>query len=298
LAGDDILNDLSEVFMDALHQFSGRWFVFKIGGELASNASHLARSVGAAVRACLDAGIQVVVVHGAGPQANEISKRFGIETKQMHGQRITDEATLEVMKMAAGQASVNVAAAFKLAGVEALCTSGVSASLVECTRRPPMAFEPSMDLVDYGLVGDITVLNLHLLEKLGSLNLVPVISCLAADAQGRVFNVNADTVAAQLAKHLNAAKLILVSNVPGVLRDRNNAQSRIARLDKALCAQLIQTGVVSGGMIPKVQECLAMLDEGIEAIHIVDTSPAEAVLDEILSPGSRGTMFVHSPKDL
>lgn len=249
----------------------------------------LAASVGLAVKAFLDAGIKVALVHGGGPQATELSKRLGLETKQVAGQRVTDEATLEVMKQALGGVGVNVACALRLASVTALSTSGVSAGLVEATRRAPV--DVGGVAVDYGLVGDVTNVNVTLLEQLASLGVVPVIGCLAGDALGNVFNVNADTVATRLAGRLKAARLLLVSNVPGVLRDRNDSNSRISHLSPLEARAQIASGVIQGGMIPKVEESLAMLDEGIDAIHVVGLAPLTAVLDEALTPGSRGTVF-------
>ncbi len=266
----------------------------KIGGELAGDRAKLARTVGRAVRSFLEAGVKVAVVHGGGPQATELSKRLGLQTKQIGGRRVTDEATLEVMKMTlAGQVSVDVASAFKLAHVPAICTSGVSAGLVEATRRPPMVVTGGgPDPVDFGLVGDVTAVNVALLEKLASAGVVPVMGSLAADAQGNVFNVNADTVATRVAAHLSAARLFLVSNVPGVLRNKDDPTTRIARLTAVEARSQIASGVIVGGMIPKVEESLAMLEEGIAAIHIVGLDPDSAILDEANDPGSRGTVFV------
>jgi acetylglutamate kinase len=146
--------------------------------------------------------------------------------------------------------------------------------------------------VDFGLVGDITEVNVALLEKLAAAGVVPVMGSLAGDAQGRVFNVNADTVATRVAAKLKAARLFLVSNVPGVLRDKNDLSTRIPKLTAAEARAQIQAGVIVGGMIPKVEESLAMLDEGIGAIHIVGLNPADALLREAREPGSAGTAFV------
>jgi acetylglutamate kinase len=276
----------------ALLNDAGRWFVVKIGGELASDVPKLAVTVGAAVRAFVDAGVKVVIVHGGGPQATALSKKLGLETKQVLGQRVTDEATLEVMKLALGAVGIEVARAFRLAGVTALCTSGVSAGLVDATRRPPLDVEGQAEPVDYGLVGDIAHVNLALLESLASVGVVPVVGCLAGDAQGRVFNVNADTVATRIAGRLSAARLFLVSNVPGVLRDRSDPTTRIPRLSAPEARAQIASGAIQGGMIPKVEESLAMLDEGIDAIHIVGLDPPTSLLDEAREPGSRGTVFL------
>lgn len=278
-----------------LDSAAGRWFVVKIGGELALDVPRLAAGVGRAIRTFRDAGIKVAVVHGAGPQATALSQRLGLKTTQVAGQRVTDEATLEVMKAAlAGQVSVDVARALRLAQVPALCTTGVSAGLVDASRRPPVTVEGVSGAVDYGLVGDVTTINVALLEALAAAQVVPVIGSLAGDALGRVYNVNADTVAAQVAARLSAAKLLLVSNVPGVLRDRTKPESRIARLTPAEARAHIASGVISGGMIPKVEEGLAMLEEGIDAVHIVGLTPESALLEEAMHPGSHGTVFVPS----
>jgi acetylglutamate kinase len=283
------------VAVTGLEGFAGRWFVVKVGGELAQHRAQLAASVGAAVRAFLDAGVRVAVVHGAGPQASELSGRLGLQPQMVGGRRMTDAATLEVMKMTlAGQVSVDVASAFRLAGVPALCTSGVSAGLLEATRRPPRPITGAgPEPVDMGLVGDVVAVRTEIFEGLAAAGLVPVLASLAADASGNVFNINADTVAARLAAELHAAKLFLVSNVPGVLRDKDAPSTRMPRLSRADAAAAIASGIIVGGMIVKVEESLAMLEHGIDAIHIVGVDPPEALLEEARSPGSRGTVLVH-----
>jgi acetylglutamate kinase len=282
------------VALSGLGQFAGRWFVVKVGGELAQDRALLAGSVGAAVRAFLDAGIRVAVVHGAGPQATELSKRLGLQPRMVGGRRVTDESTLEVMKMTlAGQVSVDVAAAFRLARVPALCTTGVSAGLVDAVKRPPKPVTGAgPEPVDMGLVGDVVGVRTDVFERLAASGLVPVLGSLGGDSQGNVFNINADTVATRVAAELRAAKLFLVSNVPGVLRDKDNPATRMPRLTPAEAKQAIAAGVIVGGMIPKVEESLAMLEQGIEAIHIVGIEPMSALLDEAREAGSRGTAFV------
>lgn len=280
--------------MSALSDFRGRWFVVKIGGELAQDRARLAASVGASVRAFLDAGIRVAVVHGGGPQATELQKKLGIESKMVGGRRVTDEATLEIMKMTlAGQVSVDVASAFRKANVPALCTTGVSAGLVEATRRPPKVISGAgPDPIDLGLVGDVTKVDVAAFERIAQAGFVPVLGSLSADAEGNPFNINADTVATRVAAQLKAAKLFLVSNVPGVLRDKNDPKTRIPTLTPAEANAQISSGVIQGGMIVKVEESLAMLEEGIEAIHIVGVDPLTAILEEAKTPGAVGTAFL------
>lgn len=276
-----------------LEQHRGRWFVVKIGGELAQDRAALARSVCAATRAFLDAGVKVAVVHGGGPQATDLQKRLGLQPTLVAGRRVTDEATLEVMKMTlAGQVSVDVASAFRLAGVSALCTTGVSAGLVSAKRRGPKVLSGAgPDPVDLGLVGDVTEVNVDLFERLASIGVVPVLGSLCADAQGNALNVNADTVASRVAARLKAARLLLVSNVPGVLRNKDDPSTRIPILTSGDARAQIASGVISGGMIPKVEESLQMLEEGIDAVHIVGTKPDDAILREAREPGSAGTSF-------
>ncbi len=278
----------------ALAAAKGRWFVVKIGGELAQDRKRLASTIGRAVRGFLDAGVKVCVVHGGGPQATELTKRLGLEPNMVGGRRVTDEATLEVVKMTlAGQVAVDVAASFRIAGVPAICTSGVSAGLVTAKKRPPKVVSGAgPDPVDFGLVGDVTGVDTALLDRLAEAGVVPVLSSLCGDADGTVLNVNADTVATRVAAELRAARLFLVSNVPGVLRDRDDRTSRIPTLTPDEARAQIASGVIQGGMIPKVEESLEMLKQGVEAIHILGLEEEDALFREASEPGSVGTAFL------
>lgn len=280
--------------MSGLESSRGQWFVIKVGGELAQDRARLAASVGASVRAFLQAGVRVAVVHGAGPQASELMKRLGLTPRMIGGQRYTDEATLEVMKMAlAGQVSVDVASAFRLAGAPALCTTGVSAGLIQARKRPPRLMSGAgPEPVDLGLVGDVTHVDAELLERLASAGVVPVLASLGVDEQGQPFNINADTVATRLAARLHAARLFLVSNVPGVLADKDDPSTRLPTLTPSQAREKIASGAIQGGMIPKVEESLAMLEQGIGAIHIVGLDPPGALLGEAEQPGHYGTAFL------
>ena len=272
----------------------GRWIVVKIGGELAQDRAALAASVGAAVRRLQADGARVAVVHGAGPQATALTKKLGLEAKMIAGRRVTDEATLEVVKATlGGQVSVDVASAMTKAGVRALCTTGVSAGLVVATKRPPKVVAGGgPDPVDFGLVGDVARVDADGFAALAAAGFVPVLGSLCADAQGEVLNVNADTVASHVAAALRADSLLLVSNVPGVLADKADPASRIPRLTPSLARRLVDEGVIAGGMIPKVEEGLAMLSSGVGSVHIVGTAPPDAVYEEAARPGSCGTVLV------
>jgi len=281
------------VALKALSRFAGQWFVVKVGGELVSDRSWFAQSIGGAVRSFLEAQIKVAVIHGAGPQATALSQRLGLEPRTIAGRRVTDGPTLEVMKMTlAGQVSVEVAAALRMAGVRTIATTGVSAGLVEAVKRPPMRVpSQAAEPIDMGWVGDVAAINTSLFEMMAREGLVLALGSLAGDAQGQIFNINADTVATRVAAALKAAKLFLVSNVPGVLRDVEDPSSRIAKLNPLEARAQIAQGIIRGGMVPKVEESLAMLESGIGAIHIVGIQPPDALVQEVLHPGRFGTFF-------
>ncbi len=277
----------------ALSQLFGKWLVVKVGGELTADPDALARSVGTAIHSCLKAGARVAMVHGAGPQATLLATQLGLPTHQVAGLRVTDEATLRLMKLAYGEASVGVAAAMLQAKVPAICTSGVSAGLVRARRRNPVSVAGIEGPVDYGLVGDVVAIDVALLERLANAGTVPVLSFLAAAGDGTILNVNADSVAAHLAASLGAARVALVSNVAGVLRNRKDPTSRIPRLSIRLARELLDTGAIHGGMIPKVEAALDLLARGVGAVHIVGSVPELSLLDELQNPGSQGTVFVN-----
>jgi len=277
-----------------LSSFAGRWFVVKIGGELLSDPGTLTSGMGRAIRDLSRAEIKLAIVHGGGPQATQLSQRLGLKTVKVGGRRVTDAATLEVMKMAlAGQASVDLAVALGRAGVRAIATTGVSAGLVEANRRAPVAVSGGgPEPIDFGWVGDVVRINVKLFEQLAGIPLVIALAPLAADGEGNVFNVNADTVAAQVASELRAARLFLVSQVPGVLQDVSDPGTRIPRLSRKHAVAQISSGVIHGGMIPKVEAGLAALDAGVESVHLVGTDPADALFQETINPGSCGTVLV------
>jgi len=273
-----------------LEKYRGQWFVIKMGGELAMDKRALADSLGECLRQLLEAGVKVVLVHGGGPQATALSKRLGIETRQVAGQRITDEATMEVIKMVlAGQVSSDVASALRMAQVPALCLSGLSAGLVQAERLQGIFEKPGGPLVDLGLVGRVCRVDTALLEKLSGLGLMPVLSSLADDGQGNPLNVNADSLAAVLAKSLKATHLFLISNVPGVLEELSNPQSRLPHLNAQQVAHLIATQKIYGGMLPKVEGALLAARESQTRVQLLGLHPADSLLQALKHPGSVGT---------
>ncbi len=267
-----------------------RPYVIKLGGEVVGGP------VGAAVAhdiaALVASGVGVVVVHGGGPQATALQQALGIEPTIVGGRRITDAATLDVMKMAvAGKVNVELCGQLMAAGARPVGLHGASSGAVRGVKRPPRVVSGGgPDPIDFGLVGDITGFNRELLDLLAFAGYVPVVACLAAAADGQVLNVNADIVANQLASALEAAALVLVTSAPGVLRDVKDPTSRLRTLTVAEARAAISDGTVTGGMIPKLEESMAALTDGrVGAIHIVGNVVAGDVGREIAEPGSVGT---------
>ena len=266
-----------------------RAIVVKIGGEVVGSGE--AAALAGDLRVLVDGGAKVAIVHGGGPQATAMQKQLGLETKQIAGRRVTDAATLDVMKMiVAGKLNVDLCATLQAAGVAAVGLHGASGLVVRAVKRPPKIYAGGgPDPVDLGLVGDVVGFNLALLEALWAARYVPVIACLGADAEGGVYNINADIVGNQLAAALAAERLFLVTSTPGVLRDVNDPSSRIGTLTPAEARRAITDGIVTGGMIPKIEEALAVVDQGVGAIHILGKLAAGDLIHAVQKPGSVGT---------
>jgi acetylglutamate kinase len=273
--------------------------VLKFGGDVVADQEKLT-AVTAEVAELTKDGWRFLICHGGNPQANDLTRRLRLEKKQIGGRRVTDAATLQVMKQVlAGECSVDVVAAAAAAGVAAVGVSGVSAWTVEAIRRPPRVFSGcGPDPVDFGFVGEVTHINPLLIRHLWAGGYTPVLNTLAVarapcedESVCQVYNINADTVSSAIAAALGANHLFLMTGVPGVLRDKNDPESRIARLTEPEARQAIAEGVIVGGMIPKIEEALKNLSEGIGAIHILGAE-AGALQGEAQQPGSCGTVLV------
>lgn len=266
--------------------------VIKLGGEVI--ASPALATVTTDVGALVADGWRVAIVHGGGPQANALSTRLGLEVRQVGGRRITDAATLDVIKMVvAGQLNVDLCAALAAAGLSPVGLHGASGRMIRASKRPPRVVSGGgPDPIDFGYVGDVTGYNLPLLELLFRDGYTPVLACLGADDAGGVFNINADIVGNQLAGHLRADHMLLVTDVPGVLRDLDDPSSRLPLLTVAEARDAIAGGVVTGGMIPKIEEAIAVLGEGAKAIHIVGQLSPGDLARAVREPGAVGTTLV------
>lgn len=262
--------------------------VVKLGGEVVASA-HMA-AIAADVAAMRARGEPVVVVHGGGPQATELQKKLGQTPNIVAGRRITDTGALDVMKMiVAGRVNVDACAAITAAGAKPVGLHGV----VRATKRPPRVVTGAgPDPIDFGHVGDVVGVDRDLVDLLCAGGYVPVVACLGSDDAGRVYNINADIVANKMAIALDAKALVLVSDVPGVLRDVADPSTRIARLSVAEGKKAIADGVVTKGMIPKLEESFAAIAEGVRAVHVVGRLQRGQLAREVAEPGSVGTVLV------
>ena len=270
-------------------------FVVKLGGDVLSEPASLDQ-VAAQLALLSSLSIRIVVVHGGGPQASALSRRLGQEPRMVAGRRITDDAALEVAKMVyAGVLNVDLLSALRAHEVQAVGLSGVDGELITAHRRPPVAVVDDTGRtqnVDFGHVGDIDRVDPRVLVTLLDGRFVPVVASLAGDGDGRVFNVNADTVAENLAVALRAQKLIFLTGAPGVLRDRNDPATLVTFADPDDLAGLMASGALAGGMRPKVEACIRAATGGVERTHIVDGRAPDALLLEVFTGAGFGTMIV------
>jgi acetylglutamate kinase len=268
--------------------------VIKVGGEiLAGDEVH---TLAGDLAELVARGARAAVVHGGGNQATDLSKKLGIEVKQVGGRRITDAATLDVMKMVvAGKLNVDLCSALLAAGLSPVGLHGASSLAVRAEARVPrVGCGGGPDPIDFGHVGDVVGFNMPLIELLFAAGYTPVMACLGADAGGRVYNINADIVGNQLAAALGAHHLFLVTSAPGVLRDVADPTSRLPLLTIADARAAIADGTVTGGMIPKLEEAIAVLHSGVGAIHILGHLARGDLLRAAEEPGSVGTTLVAS----
>lgn len=267
-------------------------FVIKLGGEVIAGPELPA--IAADVAELTKLGGRIVMVHGGGPQATKLQEALGQTPVQIAGRRVTDAATLDVMKMVvAGKLNVDLCAALLGAGALPVGLHGASACIVEAEKRPPKVYSGAgPDPVDLGLVGDVKTVRHDLIDLLLSRGYIPVVACLGANRRGDVFNINADIVGNRMAVELRADGLILVSDVPGVLRDVNDPSSRIRSLTMREGRALINEGAVTKGMIVKLEESFAALLSGVRRIHIVGRLGPGDLAREAHTPGSVGTVLL------
>jgi acetylglutamate kinase len=281
-----------------LRLFQGKLFVVKLSGAALADAASLERFL-VQLEILHRLGIRLVVVHGGGPQTTELATRLGLPTVQIDGRRVTDAPTLEAAIAAtAGSASTAFTAASRRAGLPAVGLSGVAAGWIDATRRPPVAVDDSGASVNFGFVGDVRRVEPRLLQTLLDAGYVPAVSPLASDAEGTVLNVNADTIAAETAVALGAAKLLFAVATPGLLERVDDPGSLVTLTDLDGVAKLERAGAIAGGMLPKVRAVARALEGGVPRVHLIPFAAADALLAEVFTNEGIGTLVVRSLAEL
>ena len=293
---DQLRLDLLREALPYIQRFKGQTFVVKLSGKVTEDQDNLT-SLAEELALLHQVGIRICVVHGGGKQLSELAKKLGIEQTIIEGRRVTDDATLEMAKMIfAGKINTDILAALRHRGIEAVGLSGVDGNIVQAEKRPPKEIlnrETGVrDKVDFGYVGDVVQINSKLLTVLLDHGYLPVISSLGADDEGMVFNINADTIAAEIAVQLKAEKLILLSDVDGIYLKAGDPETKVSRVTAAQAGELIGTGAASGGMIPKLQSIIVLLERGVHSAHIISGAKRNALLSEIFTDKGTGTMIV------
>lgn len=284
--------DLLRQALPYINRFKGTTFVVKIGGNVAENEKGL-HSFCEEVALCSQVGIRVVMIHGGGKQASDLSEKLGIEPKIVSGRRVTDDRTLDVVKMTfAGMINTEILSSLRKSGVEGVGISGVDGGLISARRRPPTEVVDSetgeTKMVDFGHVGDIESIDVKVLRTLLEGDFIPVIASLGADDEGNILNINADTVASRICEALGAEKLVLVSDVDGILGRDGKLVNRVTVPE---VRAMIESGVITGGMVPKAQAILNVLEGSVHSVHIINGTKPSSLLTEIFTNTGCGTMI-------
>lgn len=264
-----------------IQRFAGRRIVIKYGGAAMAH-KNLQHAVFRDIALLASVGVQPIVIHGGGPEINQWLKRLNIRSEFRNGLRITDSETMDVVEMVLmGRVNKQIVNGLNKLGAIAVGLSGIDGNLIEA--------RPWGD-GSHGLVGDVAKVNPDILEPLLAKGYVPVISSVASTTEGRSHNINADTVAGELAASLSAEKLILLTDTPGILKDKDIPSSLIRQLRITEARKLIEEGIVAGGMTPKTECCIRALAQGVAAAHIIDGRIPHALLLEIFTKTGIGTM--------
>ena len=265
-----------------IQKYTGKILVVKYGGNAMINEELKQAVMGDLVLLSL-IGVKVVLVHGGGPEISDLMRRVGKESQFIDGLRVTDKETAELVQMVlAGKINKNLVSLLQSKGGKAIGLSGMDGYLIQA--KPLRA--------ELGYVGEITQINvepvLDVLEK----GYTPVISTVGCDAEGNVYNINADTAAARIAAALKAESLISMTDTSGILRDKDDPSTLISQITVSEAPQLMREGIISGGMIPKVDCCIEAIRRGVNRVFIIDGRIPHAILIETLTDEGIGTMFI------
>lgn len=283
---------IARVLTEALpyiRAFHGKTVVVKYGGN-AMTEEALKNSFARDVVLMKLVGLNPIIVHGGGPQIGELLSKLNIESRFVNGMRVTDAATMDVVQMVlGGLVNQDIVSLLNTNGGRAVGITGKDAQLIQARK---LAMEPALnapEIIDIGHVGEITHINSEILTTLIRSAFIPVIAPIGVGTQGESYNINADIVAGEVAACLQAEKLVLLTNTPGILDD---AQQTISALTRAGVAGLIQSGVIAQGMLPKVQCALDAVKAGVKSVQIIDGRVPHALLLEIFTDSGIGTQIL------
>ena len=265
-----------------IQKFSGRKIVIKYGGSVMEK-DNLKRAVFRDIALFGSVGVRPIIVHGGGQEINHWLKKLNITPRFENGLRITDKPTMEIVEMVLmGRVNKQIVRGINSTGSMAIGISGLDGNLIQ-TRQ--------LGNGNYGLVGDITKINSEILDPLIEKGYIPVISSIGSTINGTSHNINADFVAGELAAALNAEKLILLTDTPGILQEENDPKSLLKQVNLKEARKLIDENIVSNGMKPKTECCIRALAQGVKAAHIIDGRIEHALLLEIFTNSGIGTMI-------
>ena len=273
----------AEVLVQALpyiKRYNGKIVVIKYGGN-AMIDENLKMQVMEDIALLWLIGVKVVLVHGGGPEISETMKRLGKQAQFVNGLRVTDRETVDIVQMVlAGKVNKSLVSLIQMKGGHAVGLSGIDGGIIEAKMKDEAL----------GYVGEITKIRTQPITDLLEKNYIPIISTVASDRQGNTYNINGDTAAAHIAGALQAERLIMMTDICGVLRDKDDPSTLIRQLSVEEARGLYEEGVISGGMIPKVDCCIEAINEGVSNVVIMDGRVPHSILMELLTDEGAGTM--------
>lgn len=269
--------------MPYIQKYAGKTIVVKYGGNAMIN-EELKSAVMSDIVLLQLVGVNVVLVHGGGPEINAMLKKTGKESKFVNGMRVTDEETIDIVQMVlAGKVNKSLANQLNLSGGKAIGLCGLDGNLLKAQKQTKNG--------DIGFVGDITDVDVTVINDVINSGYIPVIATVAGGSKGEVYNINADIAASAIAAKLNAKKLILMTDVRGLLRDKDDEDTLISVVNVSDVPRLKNEGIISGGMIPKIDCCVEAVRQGVDRAHILDGRIPHSILIELFSDEGIGTMF-------
>lgn len=277
-----------------IKKFYGKKILIKYGGHAMVNKEAMASTARDTVLLKY-VGMEPIVVHGGGPEISRSMEKLGKEANFVNGLRVTDEETMEIIKMVlVGKISTNIVSQINLHGGKGIGISGKDSELIRAKKRPLQVFTDSdtgeSQKVDLGLVGEVVSVNHGILDMFTENDYIPVIAPIGMADNGSTLNINADTAAGEIGQSIKAEKLIILTDVPGVLRDPDDPSTLIQRIRVDEVPQLIEDGIISGGMIPKIETCVDAVKGGVKSAHILDGRVPHTILLEIFTKEGIGTM--------